>query len=271
MTDVFKMLYKGFPFAAHVALAALYISVDTIIIQQLLGSENVGLYQSGFRVMAGGLILTDVLSNVYLSRMAQESYDRSALINLSTRMTRQCLVVGVAGFIIMIGFSGPIVKLLYGANDFSKVIPLFPFFGVVLLLRYLGVSYGTLLTVDNRQAVRMVAVGLSVIVSIFCNLLLIPRFNLYGALFASIITHIFLEFIYIFFAWRQVKNWLMEKRSWLLISVACITGISQIFISHENSIFSYGVMIFALLVVGLIGITTTEYSSLMVRIQKYVS
>lgn len=269
MADVFKMLYKGFPFAAHVALGTLYFSVDTIIIQQLLGAESVGIYQSGLRVMVGGLILTEVLSNVYLSRMAQESLDRTALINLSTRMTRQCLLIGVTGFVCMIGFPELIINLLYGANGFSKVILLFPLFGVVLLLRYLGASYGILLTVDNRQAVRMVAVGLSVIVSIVCNLLLIPRFNLFGALYASIITHIFLNSIYIFFAWRQVKNWLMEKRSWILILLAFFAGIFQIVISSGNQILNHTIMIGVLLVVGLTGITATEYSTLILRIQRY--
>lgn len=264
-------LSSGFPFAAHVALGTLYFSVDTIIIQHFLGAENVGIYQAGLRIMVGGLILTDVLSNIYLSRMAKDSYDRKALISLSTRMTRHCLMIGVFGFICMIGFSDLIVKLIYGSNGFSKVIPLFPLFGIVLLLRYLGASYGILLTVDNRQVVRMVGVGLSVIVSIALNILLIPRFNLNGALFASIITHVFLTAIYIFFAWRQVQSWLIEKRSWILISIAVLTGLFQLFIIPDHNIMRYTVMTGALLFVGLIGITSTEYSNLVKRLQRYAS
>jgi len=271
MRIVLKVLRDGFFFAAHVALGTLYFSVDTIIIKHFLGAENVGIYQAGLRVMVGCLILVDVLSNVYLSRMAKDSYDRKALISLSTRMTRHCLMIGVFIFIFMIGFSDLIVKFIYGSNGFTKVIPLFPLFGVVLLLRYLGASYGILLTVDNRQVVRMVGVGLSVVVSVTLNILLIPKFNLNGALIASIITHVFLTGIYIFFAWRQVQNWLMEKRSWLLISIASLAGLFQLFIIPEYYIVRYTVIIGALLFVGFVGISSTEYSNLMKRLQRHTS
>ena len=271
LSAMFAALRKGFPFAAHVALGTLYFLVDTVIIQHFLGAKNVGIYQAGLRVMIGGLILADVLANVYLSRMAKESADRDALINLATRMTRHFLIVGVFGFVCMIGFSELVVKLIYGGSGYSKVIPLIPLFGVVLLLRYMGSSYGIVLTVDNRQFVRMVAVGLSAIVSITMNIVLIPTFDLHGALYASIITHIFLIGIYIFFAWRQVHSWLMERRSWLLISIAVATGLFQLFIFPDHNIVSYTVMAGAILFIGFIGMSLTECHNLLRRFYNYAS
>jgi len=61
----------------------------------------------------------------------------------------------------------------------------------------------------------------------------------------------------------------MEKRSWILILLAFFAGIFQIVISSGNQILSHTIMIGVLLVVGLTGITATEYSTLMVRIQRY--
>lgn len=65
----------------------------------------------------------------------------------------------------------------YGGRAYSKIIPLIPLFGVVLLLRYMENSYGIVLTVDNRQFVRMVVLGLSAIVSITMNIVMIARYK----------------------------------------------------------------------------------------------
>lgn len=264
---VLKMLRTGFPFAAHVALGTLYFSVDTLVIQYFMGPEKVGIYQAGFRIMVGGLILSGVLSNVYLSKMAMDSSDRNALVNLATRMTRHCLMIGVLGFVFLSAFSDLLVKLFYGSSGFDEVIQLFPLFGVVLLLRYWGSSYGILLTVDDRQVVRMIGVGLSVIVSLSLNIILIPRFNLIGALIASIITHVFLNSIYIFFAWRQLHNWLIETRSWILIFLAVLTGFIQLSIVPHYDIMPYSLIFVTILIVGLVGITPAEYSKLVQRLQ----
>jgi len=264
---VFKMLRTGFPFAAHVALGTLYFSVDTLVIQYFMGPEKVGIYQAGFRIMVGGLILTDVLSNVYLSKMAADSSDRNALVNLATSMTRHCLMIGVLGFVFLSGFSDLLVKFFYGNSGFAEVIQLFPLFGVVLLLRYWGASYGILLTVDDRQIVRMIGVGLSVIVSISLNIILIPRFNLIGALTASIITHVFLNSIYIFFACRQVRSWLIETRSGILIFIAMLMGFIQLAIVPHYGIMPYSLIFVTILFVGLVGITPAEYSKLVKRLQ----
>lgn len=269
--DVLKALRSGFPFAAHVAMGTLYFSVDTIVIQHLLGPENVGIYQAGLRIMVGGLILTEVLSNVYLSRMAQEGHDHGALVMMATRMTRYCLMIGVFGFVCMVSFSDLVVNLCYGTSIYSKVVPLFPFFGIVLLLRYMSTSYGILLTVDNRQTVRTVAVALSFIVSLTLNIVLIEKFHLHGALYASILTHIFLTSIYMIFAWRQVHSWLMEWRSFVLILIAVIAGIFQIFFFSESQMLQIIVFSFTILIVAIYGLTFSEYQNLLKRCHSFVS
>ena len=261
-------LRTGFPFAIHVALGTLYFQVDTIIIQYFMGAEAVGIYQAGLRIMLAGLILTDVISNVYMVRMANESYDRSQLVILSTRMTRHCLVFGVIGFVCLYGFADLVVGLVYGGN-YSALIPLFPLFAVVLFLRYLGASYGIILTVADRQLVRTVAVSLSCVVSVSLNFLLIPHFQLLGALYASILTHIFLTSIYVVFARRQVNSWLMDWRSYALILVAVISGlIYQCLVIEQNMLRVVLLSFVVVLSVGL-GLTLGERKTVLERFSRF--
>jgi len=267
-SSILEALYYGLPFAIHVALSTLYFSIDTIIIQHLLGPRNVGIYQAGLRVMMGGLVLADVLGNVYLNQMSKESANRQAMINLAKRMTRHFLMVGILGFICMIGFSELVVKLIYGIG-FSYVISLLPLFGIVLLLRYMATSYGFILTVDDKQGTRTIGAGLSVIVSVSMNLILIPVFSLYGAVCASIITHIFLVSIYIFFVRRQLRTSLLEIRSWIIIAIAIAAGLLQLLIFSGSNIMTYLTMIGMISCICIIGISTSEYKHFMVKLRNY--
>lgn len=262
-----KLLSAGFPFAAHLALGTIYFSVDTIIIQHLLGAQSVGIYQAGFRIMFGGLILTDVFSNVYLSRMAQDYRRRERLIDLATKMTRYCLTIGVVGLICTLGFNDVLVRIVYGKDGFTQVAPLLPFFGVVLLLRYIAASYGVLLTVSEKQVVRTVGVALSVLVSIVLNLLLVPRYSLHGAVYASILTHVLLTAIYILFAVLQTKTTLTDKRTWILAGIAASLLVLQLSGVLEHHLVRYAITGGCLLLVGLVGIHPGEYLSIIHRVQ----
>lgn len=268
LRPILTALKKGAPFAAHVALGTLYFSVDTVIIQHLLGPQSVGIYQAGLRVMLGGLIFADVLGNVYLSGIARESVNRGTLVHVATRMTRHFLMVASLGFVCMIAFPDLVVKLIYGSSGYSKVIPLLPLFGVVLLLRFMGASYGIVLTVDDKQGVRTMGAGLSVIVSVALNLILIPVFALRGALFASIITHIFLVGVYIIFTQRQVRSLLIDLRTWFLIIIAAAAGFFQMLMFPARNIMTYTVMATAFLCTGIAGVTTSEYGDLVKRLRR---
>jgi len=254
---VISSLRQGFPFAIHVALGTLYFQVDTIIIEHFLGAKSVGIYQSALRVMIAGLIMTDVISNVYLPRMAKSIYETERLVTLGTCMTRYCLCIGVIGLMVMSSGGDWIVDVLYGGGEYRHVATLFPLFGVVLLLRYLGASYGIILTASNHQTVRMVAVSLSFIVSISLNIWLIPKMGLVGALFASIITHIFLTIVYILFTWKQTGSWLIDFRSIILL---CIALTALYLFKFLSPIFT---LIVTVVFVVLVGITKADWNQLL--------
>ena len=108
-------------------------------------------------------------------------------------------------------------------------------------------------------------------VSIVFNILLIPMFGLYGAIVASIITNAFLTGIYILFAWRQVNDWLLEKRSLLLILITAFAGFFQFCIMGDRNVVSYAIMIGIVLLVVFIGINANEYFNIRNRLYKFAS
>ena len=212
-------LWKGLPFGVHATVGTLNMQVDTLMVQHYLGAGSVGLYQAGMRMLLGSLLVADALNGVYLSAMARSSHDRAALTRLGERMTRQLLTVGLLGFGCIL-VAGPwVLRLLFGGR-YDALAPMLPLFGLLAFIRYGGVSYGTLLTLADRQTVRVFAVCGVMVLGLVLNALLIPRFGLMGAVCASITGHLVLYGVYVRAARKDIGGFLVDPRSRVLLYMA---------------------------------------------------
>ncbi len=226
---------SGFPFGVHVALGTIYFQLDTIVVQHVLGPNAVGQYQAGVRLMMAGLVVADAVTSAYLPAVAAAWPDGPTLPTLAKRLNFTLLAVGGLGFASLAALGGFVVHVVYGVG-FRDLAPLLPMFGVVLFLRYAGAGYGVLLTVADRQVVRMYTVLGAAVVSLWLNVALIPRFGLPGAVYASIFTHILLNAVYTTFAVREMKSWCLAPESWWMlafVSGACLAlwaGVSPVIV-----------------------------------------
>ena len=213
-------LWVGLPFCVHATVGTLNMQLDTLMVQQFLGAPYVGLYQAGMRLLLGALLVADALNSVYLSAMARASHDRSELSRLAQRMTRQLLTVGLLCFGCILAAGPWVVHLLFGGR-YDALAPLLPLFGLLAFIRYAGVSYGTLLTLSDRQGVRVFAVSLVMVIGLVLNALLIPRFGLAGAISSAILGHLVLYAVYVSAARKDVGGLLIDRRSGVLLCLAC--------------------------------------------------
>ena len=212
-------LWVGLPFCVHATVGTLILQMETLMVQRYLGAGSVGLYQAGMRILLGAVLVGDALNGVYLSTMARASHDPAELARLGQRMTRQLITVGLLAFGGIIA-TGPLaVRLLFGGK-YDALAALLPLFGLLTFIRYVGVSYGTLLTLSDRQAVRVAAVCVVMVLGLALNALLIPHFGLTGAISASILGHCVLYLVYIVAVRKDVGGFLIDRRSAVLLCLA---------------------------------------------------
>jgi O-antigen/teichoic acid export membrane protein len=254
-------LLKGLPFGVHATVGTLNMQIDTLMVQHYLGAGSVGLYQAGMRILLGALLVGDALNGVYLSTMARSSHDRVELARLGERMTRQLLTVGLLGFGCILAAGPWAVRLLFGER-YDALSPLLPLFGLLAFIRYGGVSYGTLLTLADRQAVRVLAVCGVMVLGVALNVLLIPRFGLTGAVSASILGHIVLYAVYMGAARKDVGGFLIDRRSGVLLCLASVIVLLLPFILSGNA--SVRITVGAMLAMASLvaGVTAAEWGQL---------
>jgi O-antigen/teichoic acid export membrane protein len=187
-----KILKLSYPFALLILLMAIFSRVDSVMLERLLdnGREQVGIYAQSFRIFEAATqfsFLFAILLLPMFSRMIRQKQDVNGLVRIALPLL---LTAGLSGAISCNFYKKEIIALLYDSHvDYSSGI-----FGW-LMIGFLFVSttylYGTLLTANNNLRQLNIAAGITVVINITLNLILIPRFEALGAAIASMVSQAF--------------------------------------------------------------------------------
>ena len=204
--NLFYELKQTFPYAVHIAVGAMYLNIDTIILKEFVTNSEIGLYQAGMRAMAAATIGLGILNSVLIPKLSSLVDGRKdQLIKLSTKFNLFALILGVLTAVIVNIFSNELIYLVYG-EKFSTLSDYVIYFSIIIFFRYFSVVYGALLTISNKQKIRTYGVLFTLLFIIVGDLLVIPIYELHGALFTLIAAHIILAAIYFWFAFKEYKT-----------------------------------------------------------------
>jgi len=199
-------LKQTFPYAVHIAVGAMYLNIDTIILREFVSNSEIGIYQAGMRAMAAATIGLGIFNSVLipkLSSLVDENKDQ--LIALSTKFNFFALILGLLIALMVNIFSDELIYIVYG-KKFSTLSNYVIYFSIIIFFRYFSVVYGALLTISDKQRIRTYGVLFTLLFIIVVDLLVIPTYGIHGALYTLIAAHIILTAIYFYFAFREYKT-----------------------------------------------------------------
>jgi len=188
----FLMIMKqSFPFALLSLLMTLYNRLDPVMIDKLLpasvGTEQVGIYASGFRLLDAANMIAFLFSVILLpifSRMIKNKESVKEMMRLSfTILITVAIIVSVGSFF----YSYPLMDLLYDSHveNSARVFQ-------VLMLGFIAVSatyiFGTLLTANGSMLELNIVSMAGLLINLGINFWLIPRMMAVGSAYASLIT-----------------------------------------------------------------------------------
>jgi O-antigen/teichoic acid export membrane protein len=175
-------------------------------------------------------------------------------------MTRHFVALGVIAFAVLLGAGREIVSLLF-ADHFTPLADLVPLFGLLVLVRYSGLAYGSVLTLAERQGVRMLAAIGVLALNVVLDVVLIPRMGLRGALVASAVSDLALHLVCATAAWLQYRDLMIDRRSVALLLAA--VAVLPTTLSVEAQPVTLAVVAAVLIVAGgVLGVTGEEWESL---------
>lgn len=191
---------NSIPFGLNTLFGILFFQIDTVFLSVLQNDVAVGLYNAAYNpLLALGTVLsTMVVSAIYPVMSRYFISSRDSLKHLTVTNSKYMAIIGfpiaVGAFILADQF----IELFY-ADQFTGSVIAFQILALFIPIRLISSITGTLLTSINKQGIRTISVCISSIFNIILNLALIPSFSYVGASIATVLSEIFLYYVFIYF------------------------------------------------------------------------
>ncbi len=229
-----KLAAYGLPLVVSgVGLSFVMSNADRYFLKASGSLHDIGIYSLGYRV---GMVMSMLLNAFVVAwppMMFRILKDPDAPRIYSRVLTYYVLVTGFV-WVLVSSFSNEIVRLV-AAPDFQAAGDVV----WLILLSYLmqGVFYIMMVgvTVTDRTGWIPLVVGISAISNLVANALLIPRYGMQGAAWATFVSYTFLALLMRSVS-RRYYPILMERRRVVLVAVlsCAIVGINRAGIGHAN-------------------------------------
>jgi O-antigen/teichoic acid export membrane protein len=193
------MLGNSWPLVLSSIAVTVYMKIDQIMIKEMLGERNVGLYSAAVKLSEAWYFVPVVITAAVFPAIANAKKISKALYY--QRLQRLCTLMAWLAIVVALPvtfLADPVVGLLYGPyyRDTGSVLAIH-IWGAVFV--FLGIASGVFFTVENYTKKTLYRTSLGATSNVLLNLVLIPRYGINGAAAATVLSQFFVNFLYDFF------------------------------------------------------------------------
>lgn len=245
-----KFLLMSWPLALIIFLGAVSALSASVIMGYFGQINQTGLYNAAYKIIGVSLIPMFLISQAFypmLSGLLKESKENfQKLWNYQMEIMIFLAAPLVAGGMIL---APKIIYFIYGFA-FSPSVLVFQILIIMAGLIFLYNPLSQVLVVFNQQKKILWIVLFTAIINVVLNLILIPKFSLYGAAFVMIITHLLILLLLLTVVFKSTFLKLLKLKFFLSFSGAVFcsflmySAISQPRIYHFN--------VFILILIGIL-------------------
>jgi O-antigen/teichoic acid export membrane protein len=189
-----QLIRNSWPLIFSGLAAMIYMRIDQVMIKEMLGDREVGIYSVAVRLSEVWYFIPMVITNslfpsVINARKASHELYNVRLQRLYTFMV--CIAVAVA--VPTTFLSDWLVAILYGEayQGAGKILKIHVWAGVFV---FLGVASSAWLTSENLQRYAFYRTFAGAVINVVLNLLLIPSYGILGAVIATVIAQVVAAF-----------------------------------------------------------------------------
>lgn len=222
-----ELFIMGLPFVFFTLVVSLYSRIDMVMLKFMAGYDVVGWYGTAYKIYDVSAIfpavlfipaLFPILSRIYSSGNAE---DLRIFFNKSIRILFSFSLILSLFFI----FSAPLIVSTFFPPSFLPSVLAMRILILTLVIASLSFLFNNLLIIQNKEKLALKLVVISCIINILLNVILIPRFSLYGAAWATVIA----EIIYLF-SLQHFSVWEKDMRLIRRIVFLIFLNISILFL-----------------------------------------
>jgi O-antigen/teichoic acid export membrane protein len=217
------------PLGLASVLITIYYQIDSVLLLQMRGPEEAGIYGAAYRFLTPLLFVPAALMSSFFPVLsAVQRSDPARVRRLVQICADYMAIVSLPILAVTVALSGPIVDALYGAR-FARSAGVLP----ILMIAFVSICFGTLagflaplLNLHWRLAIYS---GIGAAANVVLNVLLIPKYGAHGSAWATVITEILTMTMMLGTALIALK---LPIRPWRLLRVtliaAAMTGVMAV-------------------------------------------
>ncbi len=210
------MLRNSWPLILSGIAVMLYMRIDQIMIKEMLGGREVGLYSGAVRLSEAWyfvpvIITTSLFPAIVSARKTdQELYNRR-LQRLYSVMVWMAITIALP----MTFLSTWVVELLYGVayREAGPVLMIHIWAGVFVAL---GATSSSWLINENLQQIALYRTLSGAITNVILNLILIPNYGMVGAAIATVISYMIAGIVFDLFSNKTRRMFFMKIDAFFL-------------------------------------------------------
>jgi len=194
-TIAISLLKDSWPLILSGVVISIYMKIDQVMIQDMLGSEAVGQYAAATRLseiwyFIPTILVSSLFPAIVNARKQSEELYYSRLQKLFDLVVWIAIVIALP----MTFLSDMIVDILYG-KQYSQAASVLMIHIWASVFVFLGVVSGNWFINENLQLLAFWRTFYGMISNIFLNLLLITKYGIQGAAIATLISYMIVDFI----------------------------------------------------------------------------
>ncbi len=228
-----QILKASLPFALLVGFSTIYNRIDIIIISQMLGYTQTGLYTAAYKFfdLLGFFpaVVSHALYPVFATLMAtnQISAVRETLERYLRFMAAVALPMATGGMLL----SEPIIRVLAGEQfiEAANVLAVLIWAPAILFL-YVVVNA---LVISQLTRYATYITGFNVLVNIVGNILLLPRYGIVAAAATTIFSETLQGGYYFYLVKKKITQFTFFRNIWQPFVAAGLMGIAVFFLRDQ--------------------------------------
>ena len=190
-----ELLKDSLVFSVSALVIVIYYKVDQVMITEMIGGQENGIYSIAIRIHELFVFLPAVLVSSFLPVITQKYQENDLEFKASLKQLYTVLTYLAIVFTIGVWVLGPFVmKFLYG-EEYNGSGEILQYAGLGFYSVFMGMGIGNYLIIRNKKRFVLLKSLIGLVVNIVLNLWLIPKMGINGAIIASIVSNFISTFL----------------------------------------------------------------------------
>jgi O-antigen/teichoic acid export membrane protein len=221
---ILKFLFRiGIPFALIAIFSRVYGYIDTVMLSKMIGDKAVGWYSVAMKIpFALQFIPAALAAAIFPAFSRHYLHDKEQLKFTFDRVMKFLVIIVLPISVGVTVLAEPVILAFYGSEYLPAVLPL-QVLMMGLFFVFLNFPLGSLLNGCDRQVKNTFLVGITMVLNVILNIIVIPRYSFVGAAAAFMVSHSFLFVMSLIIA-KQIIPY--SKRNLLKVLLRSLVGVA---------------------------------------------